>query len=1557
MCSIYTNTNITRYKVIKNFVKILVFLSVFIFCLFISVPLVITNKYIQKVLIDNITTELSTKSQGEVAVEGINFSFFSGLILENVSIKDPNGNLVASMDEFHLDVRWRKLFRKKVQIEQIILTKPIIHLTTNNKGETNLQFLIDAFPKREINIEIPDILVELKSLQISEGEFWFDNVDIKHSEGFDPAHFKISGFNTHIVVNYATKDSLQAELIHFSALESNGLKIDDINFNFGIGKRETYIKPFKLKLPHSSVVVDELSLSYDSLQQVFDKELLQKRVKATFNLKKAEILGKDLSALVPQLKNFDQPLKANGKVSFYNNNIKLHGFKAEYRKNTLVKLNAEIDGINKAEDTYIFTNIQQISSKTQDIEKLISDITQKPFILPEEVRNLGTFKFTGNIVGFFSDIVAFGSLKTDAGKINTDLKINYNTKTNDWKFNGKIGTENVNLSKISNKSTDFNDIHLDVIFDGQKLANAPLSGHVHGEISSFDYKKYEFDNIILDSKFSEENINAEIKYKDPSNGNIDFSVDIAKAKDATYTMNLNGKVDTVCLAAMKLIDVFPTFKFSTNIQSQLKLKTLNDIEGYFSLDSISLYNDNIKMNPENIILFAENTEDGKRIMLDSDFATMDLEGKIDFNTLVNNIKYILSKELTNIPALKTEKKEGSNNFNLHADIMPLSDYSYFFAQNMSIDDTTHINAFFDDEIDKIELNVYSNNIDLGKSSIDSLNIHLHNFTERINLNVGAISQNWIDTTEINLNTNIGNNDVNLSFLWENSVEKEISGEIKTKINFNEVLEGQNINLDCNILPSTMILADSLWNVREGSIHFNDNLLKVDSVRFDGPEQHLRIDGVSSKEREADLIHVSVKRIDLKYLSEVLYMPDIKLLGIVTGDVLAGNVLKKPILNAKVTCKGFGLNDYALGDVVAATAKYNHDKEQIDIHGLVENAAKDTSEVNGFVSIVRNEMLLDIDINNLQLGFIKPYLSSFANDLRATVSGKLYVGGPLEEIEIWGEGYAKDAMLSIDFLKSEFYFSDTVKIHKDAFFLDNIEIKDRYGNKGLVNGVIKHHLFRDFDYKIDIDVNNILAFNTTEVDSPDFYGRFFATGKAMVAGDMNSVNIDVIAKPEKNSYFAIPIDSYSSATDNQFITYVSPRKGENANEEKKKKRRKRILESVTSKLNVKLNVEATPDLEAQIIMDSHTSDDVIKARGNGNLQIEIDNNVNVKIYGNYKITEGEYNFSLQGALRKRFEVDKESSISFDGDPMTHCNMNINAKYQTTAALSDLLESSVTSYLNSNIVKVDCIANITGPLLQPIIKFDIQLPTAEEEVQRLVKAAINTDDMMSQQMVFLLLTGRFYNPSVTQNATYSSQLASTAASFATATISSQINYWLSQISNNVNLGLNYIDNSDTDLDNRQFAVNISTNFLDNRLILNGNVGYRSQYGNEDFIGDFDLEYKLIKSGRLRLKAYNKTNDRLYSTALYTQGLGIMYREDFDTWENLGKYYKEVFRKKTPEEKALAKKEKEAEKARKEQERINKEILKADRERRHQEYVAKQKAEKERKKQEKKAKKQKQ
>jgi hypothetical protein len=56
----------------------------------------------------------------------------------------------------------------------------------------------------------------------------------------------------------------------------------------------------------------------------------------------------------------------------------------------------------------------------------------------------------------------------------------------------------------------------------------------------------------------------------------------------------------------------------------------------------------------------------------------------------------------------------------------------------------------------------------------------------------------------------------------------------------------------------------------------------------------------------------------------------------------------------------------------------------------------------------------------------------------------------------------------------------------------------------------------------------------------------------------------------------------------------------------------------------------------------------------------------------------------------------------------------------------------------------------------------------------------------------------------------------------------------------------------------------------------------------VGDFDVNVKLIPSGKLRFKAYNRSNNNLiYETAPYTQGVGFTFTEDFnDFGELLGK-----------------------------------------------------------------------
>ena len=73
------------------------------------------------------------------------------------------------------------------------------------------------------------------------------------------------------------------------------------------------------------------------------------------------------------------------------------------------------------------------------------------------------------------------------------------------------------------------------------------------------------------------------------------------------------------------------------------------------------------------------------------------------------------------------------------------------------------------------------------------------------------------------------------------------------------------------------------------------------------------------------------------------------------------------------------------------------------------------------------------------------------------------------------------------------------------------------------------------------------------------------------------------------------------------------------------------------------------------------------------------------------------------------------------------------------------------------------------------------------------------------------------------------------------------------------------------------------LDNRLQINGNLGYRENpIANRNFIGDFELLWLLNPKYNWNIKAYSKTNDRYFSkTNLTTQGAGIMLRHDFNNW----------------------------------------------------------------------------
>ena len=177
----------------------------------------------------------------------------------------------------------------------------------------------------------------------------------------------------------------------------------------------------------------------------------------------------------------------------------------------------------------------------------------------------------------------------------------------------------------------------------------------------------------------------------------------------------------------------------------------------------------------------------------------------------------------------------------------------------------------------------------------------------------------------------------------------------------------------------------------------------------------------------------------------------------------------------------------------------------------------------------------------------------------------------------------------------------------------------------------------------------------------------------------------------------------------------------------------------------------------------------------------------------------------------------------------------------------------------------------------MEFDLEFPTLTSDTYRKVKSIVSTEDMMNRQIIYLLALNRFYTPDYMGSTTKGNELVSVASS----TISSQLSSMLGELSDNWTIAPNFRsdkgDFSDVEVD-----LALSSSLLNNRLLFNGNFGYRDNSLNSNqFVGDFDLEYLLNKSGSLRLKAYNRYNDQNFyvKTATTTQGIGIVYRRDFD------------------------------------------------------------------------------
>jgi hypothetical protein len=337
----------------------------------------------------------------------------------------------------------------------------------------------------------------------------------------------------------------------------------------------------------------------------------------------------------------------------------------------------------------------------------------------------------------------------------------------------------------------------------------------------------------------------------------------------------------------------------------------------------------------------------------------------------------------------------------------------------------------------------------------------------------------------------------------------------------------------------------------------------------------------------------------------------------------------------------------------------------------------------------------------------------------------------------------------------------------------------------------------------------------------------------------------------------------------------------------------------SGIRLNMNLTVTPEAYIEILLDESTGD-VIRGSAAGQLRLAIDTRGEFNMYGQVEIVRGAYNFTLQGLINKEFVVRPGGIISWNGDPLAG-EMNVTATYTQRTSLAPVLGNTGTGTASA-VVPVTAVMTLTGPLLLPAIKLNLEFNDAPGTLQgdlAAFTASLRNDEQELNRQVFSLLVFKQLSPPGSFGNTISLRgQDNTVQNSLGQILSTQLGLLTSQIDQNLEIDFNI--NGLTAEQLQALQVRLSYSFLNGRLRVTREGGFTSNpnlvanannattgntAGQASLLGDLSLEYYLRADGKFRAKLRYETTPRDLETINQPRaGFSLLYTEQFNNFSEL-------------------------------------------------------------------------
>lgn len=1416
-----------------------------------------------------VTLAIQKKASLPLSVGSIRVHHLDKIVLKEIIYKDERGDTAINIPKITAHISPAALLKGNIKVNTLMIGAPAVALYRETpESPLNIQPLLDKFAGDDSKekSKLPDIKINL--IQLYDGSLRYD--EGKGESGtvpFNPSHIALHDINCNLSLKQLNSDTLSLYIRSISGKEASGLQLQRLTARVNASRDNATIEKLSIELPHSTLKAKKLAIASQG--------------KKKFTIK-GEINGNKIS---PSDFSFILPTLA-GSLPTVNVSVAVKG--NEKLVDTDITVGTSDKSITIGAEALITDALDSNARKIKltipggkirkdavaHLQRIVSDSTHKLDILKRigDIRVSAQAHTTKNNIK--GDIDIYSPSGNVTVKATMDKSLNYSAilQAHDINWGAILQDKNIGTSDA------------DISLQGDCKAQEP-QGVIVATMKKLKYKGYEYAPIEITASHSIDSKIATIECRDTNaTGEITFSYTSDKEKE----FELRAKIDSV--KPMELHISKSEGTLSATMEGSYTIKnderTLLDARIY----NITHITPDEEKYIRTIHLNDNNLSDTRYLILNSDFLDANIAGHFNYSSLLGTFNKIIHNHLSALTDGKTPR-DRSNEYSFKFDIKDTYNFSSIFGLPVTINERSSIVGSCDDNRKFLYIDAKLNNADINGDKYRNIDFTGVANSEKINfdasIKIPQVVKNNIlyDNTEkdmtIEINSSACRNTIKNRIFWTRNTTPVNKGTFEFDIALDKKNDGTLI-FDAGIKPNEIIYYNNLWHLSPCRVTGNGNRFTVSNLHLNSNRQWIKIDGDIGNSDE-DILAISLNDINMETIFDLVNFHSVEFGGDATGDVTLSRLLDSPQFSSALNVKKFSFEKGHLGEL-DFRGTWDEEQKAIFIHGDVYDVDDAHTVISGIISPANDTINLHIDADRTRLAFLNSMLEGILTDIDAHGTGDVWVVGKLRDPNLIGNAKAVGKMKLVPTNTTYELPGDTVYMSYNKIAFKNLLLTDSKKNKGYLTGSVDHNCLSNFTCNLNIEAENILAYHSEGFSEQlPFYGTAYATGMVNLTADKRGVFLHAKVRSDEGSSFVYNASSTGNVTNSNFITFTDNSKAfqsaHNLRQNRRYKKEEKKQKSLLSRLNLEFMLDITPDFQLKVFTNLKTGD-YIDFYGNGPITAIYDEKEGFSMKGRLDLERGTYKFTMQDIFPKEFDIIKGSTLTFNGDPFA-ADLNLKTKYLVTgASLSDLDPETE----RHKSVRVNCLMDISGKLESPQLAFDIELPDGNEEERELLATAVNTPEQKNMQFIYLLGIGKFYTYDYYRNIDSNTQSSSAVESLISNTISGQLSNMLSQIIDNKNWNISgNFSSNERGWSNMEVEGILEGRLLDNRLLINGNFGYRENpMANTNFVGDFEVQWILDKNGRVSLKAYNKTNDRYFSeTTLTTQGAGIILRHDFNDW----------------------------------------------------------------------------